>query len=197
MGDKDAQQVQTTARTVRRRAFTAGLRRWESLPQRTRLWLVALPVCVLAFACWWQYRTLASAENRLAARGTALLQMKQDAEVIHKLESAPKRATEQLRSKEELLATIEQSMMAGGIPVDRWLDTIPQPPVQRPGEPIKRVGTRFYIENVGLEQLASFTVDLVRRDLTLDLTSLHLTAPRGGNRDHWDADLVISYAVVE
>lgn len=163
---------------------------------RLRL-LIAVAACtLLATVCWLGRRSLAALTERVEIQSEALAQMNTDAMRIRALATTPKRATDHNRANEELLGEIEKALGHAGIPLDRWQDSVPQPPQDLPNSPYKKLNTRLYFEDVSLEDIAAFAHRLVEVDPSLEVSSVRINAPRLAQAG-WNVELAVSYLIVD
>lgn len=166
----------------------------QHAPHTRRIMLLGGFVVVTALLALLQWRVLASVEDTYHVAVTELDQMRTDVEAICSLRQAPVTASARQRTNQELLAQVERALAAAGIDRASWLDSVPQPPVRVPGSDYKRFITRLYFENLSLQQLAVFALELERRDPTLEVSGFNVTNRRS-DAPGFDLELSVAYLV--
>ncbi len=141
-----------------------------------------------------QWRSLASRKDAYRVAAAQLVQMQDDAREVLRLREIPKKAAPRTRTSQELLALVERSVDAVGIPRASWRDSLPQPAVRIPNADYKREATRISLERITLRQLAAFVYDLTTNDPTLQVPTLNLIN-RVPDKDTFDTDLAVAYLV--
>lgn len=161
--------------------------------RRRYAWLYLAAPVIVGLVAWAQWRALASRRDTLDLAHQQLAGMRSDAERIRQFREAPRAAVSRARTNEELLAQVERALSAAGIDRQRWLDSVPQPPVRDTGSPYVRHATRLYMEAIEPRQLAALVVQLESDDTTLRVSALQWAARPDGRA--FNAEMELSYLV--
>jgi len=162
--------------------------------QRRRDRLLASALALALVWSYLQWRQCSSLRDTLDTAAARLRQMQTDAVAIQTLREAPKRATDRVRSSQELLGIVEQSLAAATIDRAQWQDSVPQPLRQIPSTPFRKATTKLYLDRLTMRQLAELTFDLQRRDPTLAVSGIDLGAS-GTDNGQYNVELVVSYLI--
>lgn len=163
-------------------------------PRTRRLMILGGVVAVAALLAGMQWRTLASVQDTYRVAAAELDQMREDVLAITGLRQVPVTALSRQRTNQELLAQVEKALAAASADRASWLDSVPQPPVQMPGSDYRKLTTRLYFENLSLQQLTLFALELERQDPTLEVSGLNITNRRL-DAPGFDVELGAAYLV--
>lgn len=166
----------------------------EATTIRRQAWLLTFGCVATALLCV----VLARADRRqaaeLVARQGRAAELAADAEAIASLRHVPQQAGEVGLPPGDLLASVAQAMTEAGLPAERLISTLPQPPRRLPHSPHAEVVHRLVFEQVSLEPLVRFCHALTSRNLALRVGGFQFRA--GRERTLWNVDVSVSYWVL-
>ena len=163
-----------------------------ALRRRTRLLGLGCVATLLPCLLLWHSNHTLSAE--LENRRTRAIQLADDARTVASLQRQPRQASETSILHSDLLDRVHRALQTAGLPTDRLVSTLPQPPRSRPGAEHAEVIHRLMFENVTLEQLTRFCQALLQANSDLHLATLQLRA--GSAPQSWNAEIGVAYWIM-